>query len=260
MKVYDCIIFNDELDLLELRLNVLNDVVDFFVLVEGELSWQSNEKVLMFETNEKRFEKFKNRIITVTVPKSSFVSNPWINERNAFDATLKGLVDAENGDIIMVSCCDEIPNPECVKKLKDFDIIGHTHLQQKMYYYYINTVFNHWGSIYWNGTMVTKYENLLKAGNVYDMATQQRSPTPIPNGGWHFSSSGGVERLYNKLQSYSHTEYKNISKDAIKERIYNLKDTFDRENVKFHSLEPEENWPTYIRDNQDKYSDYIYER
>ena len=36
MKIYDCFIFNDELDLLELRLKFLEDTVDYFVLVESE--------------------------------------------------------------------------------------------------------------------------------------------------------------------------------------------------------------------------------
>lgn len=33
--IYDCFIIFNELDLLEIRLNVLKDVVDGFVVVEG---------------------------------------------------------------------------------------------------------------------------------------------------------------------------------------------------------------------------------
>ena len=35
MKIYDCFTFFNELDLLEIRLNELNEVVDYFVLVEA---------------------------------------------------------------------------------------------------------------------------------------------------------------------------------------------------------------------------------
>ena len=34
-KIYDCFIFNNETDLLEIRFNILNDHVDYFVIIES---------------------------------------------------------------------------------------------------------------------------------------------------------------------------------------------------------------------------------
>ena len=46
MKVFDSIIFFNELELLEMRLNILNDVVDYFVVTESPFTVSGNEKPL----------------------------------------------------------------------------------------------------------------------------------------------------------------------------------------------------------------------
>ena len=38
MKIIDCVIFNDEKLLLDLRFNILNKIVDFFIVCESSLS------------------------------------------------------------------------------------------------------------------------------------------------------------------------------------------------------------------------------
>ena len=40
--IYDCFIFNNEIDLLELRLSILDDVVDKFVIIEGDKTFSGN--------------------------------------------------------------------------------------------------------------------------------------------------------------------------------------------------------------------------
>ena len=46
MKIIDCFIFYNELDLLFYRLSVLNNVVDYFVLVEATKTHAGNDKIL----------------------------------------------------------------------------------------------------------------------------------------------------------------------------------------------------------------------
>ena len=48
MKVFDSIIFFNELELLEMRLNILNDVVDYFVVTESPFTVSGNEKPLYY--------------------------------------------------------------------------------------------------------------------------------------------------------------------------------------------------------------------
>ena len=71
MKVFDSFIFFNELDLLEMRLNILGDVVDTFVITESPFTVSGNEKPLYFESNRDRFAKWANKIhynITETIP------------------------------------------------------------------------------------------------------------------------------------------------------------------------------------------------
>ena len=43
-KVYDCITFFNEIDLLKLRLNILDNVVDYFVICESEYDHRGKKK------------------------------------------------------------------------------------------------------------------------------------------------------------------------------------------------------------------------
>ena len=53
-KIYDGFLFFNELDLLDLRLNTLNDVVDYFVLVESSITHQGESKPFIFEENKQK--------------------------------------------------------------------------------------------------------------------------------------------------------------------------------------------------------------
>ena len=63
MKVFDSIIFFNELELLEMRLNILNDVVDCFVITESPFTVSGNEKPLYYLENKDRFGKFNDKIV-----------------------------------------------------------------------------------------------------------------------------------------------------------------------------------------------------
>ncbi len=57
--IFDCFSYLDEDLLLEIRLNILNDHVDYFVIVEGNKTWQNNPKKLKFDID--KFDKFKKK-------------------------------------------------------------------------------------------------------------------------------------------------------------------------------------------------------
>ena len=63
--IYDCFSYWDEDLLLDLRLNILDKIVDRFVIVEGDKTWQNNPKKLKFDV--KKFQKFKDKIIYIPV-------------------------------------------------------------------------------------------------------------------------------------------------------------------------------------------------
>jgi hypothetical protein len=61
--MFDCILINDELDILDIRLNTLDSVIEKFVIVESDLTHSGKPKPLHFQENWSRFEKFKDKII-----------------------------------------------------------------------------------------------------------------------------------------------------------------------------------------------------
>ena len=92
MKIYDCFSYWDEDLLLDLRLNILNSFVDYFVIVEGNKTWQNNFKKFRFDV--KKFNKFKEKIIYIQVKDMPDGKNPWLREnfqRNCIERGLKDL-------------------------------------------------------------------------------------------------------------------------------------------------------------------------
>ena len=65
MKIFDCLTYMDEDLLLDLRFNILNEVVDYFVVVESNKTWQNNNKIFNFNINN--FKNFNHKIIYVKV-------------------------------------------------------------------------------------------------------------------------------------------------------------------------------------------------
>ena len=61
--IYDCFSYLDEDLLLNLRLNILDKYVDYFVIVEGNKTWQNNPKELKFDIN--KYKKFRDKIIYI---------------------------------------------------------------------------------------------------------------------------------------------------------------------------------------------------
>lgn len=120
MKIYDCFTFFNELDLLEMRFNILNDKVDFFVLVEATKTHSGEKKELFFERNRDRFSNFSNKIIHIIVDDLPEIKNGdrWLLENFQRDAIMRGLSGCGGNDIIVISDLDEIPRLDEGSNLK----------------------------------------------------------------------------------------------------------------------------------------------
>ena len=108
--IYDCFSYWDEDLLLDLRLNILDKFVDYFVIVEGNKTWQNNPKKLRFDLN--KFKKFKDKIIYIPVTDLPDGDDPYLRENYQRNSILKGLNDSKPDDTIIISDLDEIPDPK----------------------------------------------------------------------------------------------------------------------------------------------------
>jgi len=118
-KIYDCFTFYNELDLLEIRLNELNSVVDYFVIVEATKTQTGKRKQLYYELNKKRYKKFESKIIHIIVKNMPDIktNSAWVLENHQRNQIIKGLKNCNLKDIIFISDLDEIPNKNDFKKI-----------------------------------------------------------------------------------------------------------------------------------------------
>jgi beta-1,4-mannosyl-glycoprotein beta-1,4-N-acetylglucosaminyltransferase len=63
IKVLDAVLMSNELDLLEIRLNELDSVVDYFLIVESNATFTGLPKETYFGKNRTRFAKFEHKIV-----------------------------------------------------------------------------------------------------------------------------------------------------------------------------------------------------
>ena len=110
----DTFMFYNELDILELRLEVLDKYVDRFVLVEAEVNHVGGPKKLFFANNRARFTKWLDKIehVIVRADESPTDPNPWSREKYQRSCIVRGLERAciPNDAHVMVSDVDEIPD------------------------------------------------------------------------------------------------------------------------------------------------------
>ncbi|HSQ97757.1 MAG TPA: hypothetical protein VLL98_03500 [Rickettsiales bacterium] len=270
--IFDCFMFFNELDLLEIRLNILDKIVDKFVLVEQTKTQKGDKKPLYYGENKERFKKFNDKIIHVVVDEYPNTElSQWTLENWQRNNISKGLKNCKDSDIIMISDLDEIPNPKILKeeskKLKYGTI---TALDMMMFMFYLNNLSYKY---FWtHGTKILfykDYKNILDKVNfskTYGIDNKLEKKTTaskirmyygkkqrhIQNAGWHFTYIGGVDKVVNKLKSIC--EGNNATKEEAN-KLINSK-TFGPE----YPLAPvkiDSSFPEYIVSNQEKYKDYI---
>jgi beta-1,4-mannosyl-glycoprotein beta-1,4-N-acetylglucosaminyltransferase len=121
MKVYDCFTFFNEFKQLEIRLNELDGIVDYFVLVEATKTFSGQKKPLYFFENCENVAPFLKKIIHVVVDDmpDPVNGNRWPLEEYQRNCIQKGLSNCSPNDIIIISDVDEIPNYNTLKIIVD---------------------------------------------------------------------------------------------------------------------------------------------
>ena len=233
MKFVDCFIFYNELDLLNYRLNLLNDTVDWFVIVEATHTFKGEEKPLFFDKT--LFPHVMDKIIHIVVddfpylqPDVDFAKGQqWDNEYCQRNGISKGLrtLDLQPDDILLISDLDEIPDPRTLEKVKCGEIsVVFNSLETDFYYYNLNTKQQ---SKWYLSKIITVAEYQKRGATCSELRIA--TPVSIPRGGWHLSYFGDEHCIKNKLNSFSHQEFNNDAYnnlDRIKKMVDSQSDLF----------------------------------
>jgi len=289
--------FYDENLLLDLRLNILDQHVDFFVIVESKYFHNGKERQLKFDI--KKYKKFENKIIYIVhenepikihklnkeddegTKSYKLIINAHLRENDQRNHISKGLNNATDDDLILISDVDEIPNFESIKfeKIKNQIIM----FEQSIFYYKLN---RYLPNFIWYGTKGCKKKNLKSPQWLRNIKSKKflfwRLDTLFSNkkyinkyfvndGGWHFSNLKNAEGLELKLKSYLHHrdyEVEELGVKKIDELIKNNQTIYDMfadksskkygdnkrkklEKYEFNCL------PEFIKLNKDRLKDWI---
>ena len=290
MKVYDCTSFYSEHMMYDVRLNVLNDKVEKFIVTESTYSHSGQKKKLNFDINN--YPKFKDKIIYIVIdnePKGIVPDqdDPLSQRLNSlkrvslsYDACFNATRDCSSDDFIMLSDNDEIPNLDSkqFKKSKKKIIL----FKQLFFYYKFNLLYDR---MPWIGTKGCKKKNLLSISWLRDIKwkkypfwrfdtffskTKHIDLDIINDGGWHFTNLKTPEDMYEKFMNFGHhnefrtsglTVEKIRDKVKKKELFYDhFKDTAStnkwESNHKLRQVDLDL-LPEFLKKNQDKFKDWF---
>ena len=295
MKIFDCFMYFDEEIVLDIRLNMLNPVVDYFVIVESKFTHKGDKRNLKFDIN--KFTEFKDKIIYLIFDEEprdieslldkdiedektrKLILNAARRENSQRNFITKGLENANNDDLILISDVDEIPNLEEInfKNIKNQIIL----FKQDMFYYKLNLKLP---DLIWSGTKACK-KKYLKSPQWLRNIKDKKYPFYrfdtffsekkyiniefVNNGGWHFSNIKTPSEIEHKLKSYLHHREFDINPISIKDieniiknkqAIYDLK--VDKNVNKIGNGSKLEDYPLaklpqYLKNNIEKYKNWL---
>ena len=294
MKIYDCTTFYSEHMMYDLRLNILNEHVEKFIVAEALYSHSGTQKKLNFDLNN--YPKFKDKIIYLVIDKEpddihkispTDTNLPAIKRANSlkrielsYNSMLAETNKASDDDLIILSDNDEIPNlksDDFIKSKKD--IIA---FKQLFFYYKFNL---HYDRLTWFGSKACNKRKLLSLSWLNNLKTKKypfwRLDTLfsnskhinidiINNGGWHFSHLMSPEELYKKLINFGHHsefEQSGLKLEDIKNKVKEKKVFYNH----FADKIKQNNWdydyplkkvdnnvlPEFLISNLDKYKEWF---
>jgi len=289
MKIFDCTTFFSEDMLMDLRFNILDEYVHKFIVVESVFSHSGEKKKLNFDIN--KYPKFKDKIIYLVIENepedlieaknpASKRSNSVKRLEQSYEYMEKGISEALQDDLIILSDNDEIPNLESKtfqNSSKDLFLF-----EQLFFYYKFNLLYK---KIQWFGSRACKRKRLKSFSwlkniknkkypfwrlDTYFSELKNINIEIVENGGWHFTNVKSPQDLFIKLNNFGHHdefELSGLTVQDIEEKINNRKVFYDH----FADKSNQDKWnsndllevsdenllPSYLLKNKIKYNNWL---
>ena len=223
MKIIDCFMFYNELEILQIRLKELYDVVDYFIIIEATKTHSNLDKLLYFTENKHLFTQYIDKIIHrvtdfsehYSFEKYIMVSNDaWFKE-NYQRECCKNVIDElqlDDNDIIITTDCDEIPKRSIIDAIHKncIRIDNHVYSIEMLLYYY---TIEYTTPRRWYHAKLVNYNTYKK----FNLLTEIRFADYIvlPNAGYHLSYFGDVQFIKIKVESFAESsEYTREGKEV----------------------------------------------
>ena len=250
MKIIDTTTFFEEEMMMDIRFNILDKYVDYFIVCEALFTHRGDRKNINFNIN--KYPQFKHKIIHLVLEKEpeNLIKNIKdkkdfnirINsikriaaQRNFIESALKNF---SQDDYVIYSDNDEIPNLELFNPMKINKKI--LIFKQEMYYYKFNLKNK---GVEWFGSKACKIKDLKSINWLRNIKNRRyklfRFDTLfsdfkyidlkiLENGGWHFTNLKTPEELERKfINDENHFDY-----DLSKIDINEIKDMMNKKIIK----------------------------
>jgi len=223
--VVDAFTLNNEIEMLNLRMNILDPYVDVFLIIESTETFSGVPKKLNFDLHRDLFSKFNHKIkyfVVNDTPKSRndldcdqrilnlAKSSPqvtgehdcWLKEFYQKEKIVEALSEFNDKDICFISDVDEIWNYNAGVTIKDC-----------IYKYRIDMSYIEFINVRSTATWRSFTGPIALRRKLLDgrVLNHVRNPFPahydyeyVPNGGWHFDSLGGTDK---KIIDFQHPVY-----------------------------------------------------
>jgi len=198
------VLMSSELDLLEIRLNELDAVVDRFFIVESNATFTGLPKETYFAANRARFSKFEHKIVYQFLPGHALRpdEDAWDVERNTRNA-MTGLLRSHIAQyptrqvLVHMADVDEIPASHTLALLKACDFGPAIHLQLRDYIYSFEW---YTGPRSWRSSV-----QLWSAAAFYRHS--KYTENVLADAGWHCSYCfRTIPEYVVKMRGFSHAE------------------------------------------------------
>lgn len=260
MAVIDVITYNGEVELFNIRYNILKDYVDEFIVVEFDKTFSGKskpwyfeqikdkyEKIRFYPTKEEEYKKYYEEASKSPSTEYGRGADHWKTEFMQKESIKKALTHLNDDDIVFIGDCDEIWDPEIVKNRAKYKVTKPLRLKLLVYTYFLN---NRSSEEFW-GTLVSYWDWIKDKSLNHLRSNTILKTTHGGYGGWHFTSlKDGLRR---KLEdSYTKETYANDwVMGHLEENVKNNKDFLGRD---FRYWVDESEWPQYLKDNKKKYA------
>jgi hypothetical protein len=247
-RVFDVFPFNDELDLLDLRLHEMAEWVDLFVVVESRLTFTGRPKPLHFQQSAGRYAAYADKIRHIVVEDyPDHIDSAWAREfyqRDMGLAALKGRCLEE--DLVLISDVDEIVARSA---LEGFDgEFASLRMEQHRYFLnYRRRLARHEQT---GLTSVWRARYLKDLGLSYARhgLPRLRGRPRIFDAGWHFTSISDAAGLVEKMQNSSHQEFNRFDRPHFESLLAMIRNGADEPG--WSRVELDESFPAYIREHR----------
>jgi beta-1,4-mannosyl-glycoprotein beta-1,4-N-acetylglucosaminyltransferase len=266
MAIYDCFQYFNEDHMVDIRMSILSEYVDYFVISESTKTHQGNKKELNFNINN--FSKYKHKIKYLIADfeeekvDENHKGGESLIEQHQRNYLENGIKDASDNDLIILSDSDEIPDLSKLNQIKTKT--KYTAFSQMMFMYKLNL--QNLNESNWIGSKICKKKDFPLPQKLRDMKFKKypfwridKKNIQIINGGWHFSFLQSPKDIIKKIKSYSHGEFNtdsNTNEKNVIEKILKNEDIFNR-GFNLKKIDLDLNFPSFILKNREKLKKWI---